>query len=172
MRRYELEAGFAMALLFIPVTASQAGVDAAQVPLLGSPVTLWVALPTRSPPPHCSCKGPHHAHLRAACIHWCFIGLSMGSMDSPRAHHPPRSLLWGPGWELSASRCLLLRHAITGPQPLGSGCHLERETQFAQGLFGPGFPARAHPCQAQASSPEEGLRAPGSAYPPQAEVRP
>lgn len=38
MRRYELEAGFVLALLFIPVTASQAGVGAAQVPLLGSPM--------------------------------------------------------------------------------------------------------------------------------------
>lgn len=126
-------------------------------PLLGS-VTPWVALPT-TPPPRCYAEStPHTSGLPGLTGVFLFFFLTDVLLPFPL--HPPRSLLWGPGWQLSASPCLRPRHAITGPQPLGSGCHLERETQFAQGLFlGQASQPRARPYQAQASSPEEGLQA-------------
>ena len=154
MRKYALEAGFALALLFTPDSIpSRSGCWAG--PLLGS-VTLWVALPT-TPPPRCSAKStPHTSGLPV--LTGVFFSLTVVLLPLPL--HPPRFLLWGPGWQLSASPHLRQRHAITGPQPLGSGCHLERETRFTQGLFlGQASQPGARPYQAQASSPEEGLQA-------------
>lgn len=141
------------------LTASRAGVGAGQTPSLAPSPCGWRC--PQHPHPD-ALQSPHHTPQ--GCLYsqvfWFFFFFFLTDVLLPLPLHPPRFPLWGPGWQLSASPRLRPRHAITGPQPLGSGCHLERETRFTQGLFlGQASQPRARPYQAQASSPEEGLQA-------------